>query len=43
MLMAGFIQLQDENIINLSKQWSLYKYAATAVEIPAAIVPVARA
>ncbi len=40
---SGLVQLQDENIINLSKQWSLYKYAATAVEIPAAIVPVARA
>ncbi len=34
-------QLQDENIINLSKDFSLYYYSASALEIPAAIVPVA--
>lgn len=32
-------RLQDENIINLSKQFSVYNYAAFAPEIPAAIVP----
>jgi HK97 family phage prohead protease len=34
------VRLQDENIINLSKDFSVYTYAATAVEVPAAIVPV---
>lgn len=34
------VRLQDENIINLSKDFSLYTYGAVAVEIPAAIVPV---
>ena len=33
-------QLQDENIINLSKQFSLYGYAANVVPFPTAIVPV---
>lgn len=33
-------RLQDENIINLSKQYSVYNYAAFAPEIPAAVVPV---
>lgn len=33
-------QLQDENIINLSKQFSLYGYAAEIVPFPAAIYPV---
>ncbi|PDQ34128.1 MAG: hypothetical protein B5766_12915 [Candidatus Lumbricidophila eiseniae] len=32
--------LQDENIINLSKDFSLYFYSAFAAEIPAAIIPV---
>lgn len=32
--------LQDENIINLSKDFSLYFYSAIADEIPAAIVPI---
>lgn len=33
-------RLQDENIINLSKQYSVYNYAAFANEIPAALVPI---
>lgn len=33
-------RLQDENVVNLSKDFSAYFYAAHAVEIPAAIVPV---
>lgn len=33
-------RLQDENIINLSKQYSVYRYAGFAPEIPQAIVPV---
>lgn len=34
------VRLQDENIINLSRDFSVYTYAAAADEIPAAIVPV---
>ena len=34
------VRLQDENIINLSKDYSLYTYGAVAVEIPKAIIPV---
>lgn len=33
-------RLQDENIINLSKDFSVYMYAAIAHETPAAIVPI---
>lgn len=33
-------QLQDENVINLSKQFSLYGYCAQIVPFPAGIVPV---
>ncbi|MCU1530118.1 MAG: hypothetical protein JWP75_3881 [Frondihabitans sp.] len=33
-------QLQDENIINLTKQFSVYGYLASAVQYPQAIVPV---
>lgn len=33
------IQLQDENIINLSKQFSVYRYGAVAAEIPTGLVP----
>jgi len=36
-------ELADENIVNLSKQFGLYYYAANATEIPAAIVPVVAA
>ena len=34
------LQLQDENIINLTKQFSLYGYQAVIVPFPTAIVPV---
>lgn len=37
---SPFVRLQDENIVNLSKQFSVYNYAAFANEIPAALVPV---
>lgn len=37
---SPFARLQDENIVNLSKQYSIYNYAAFANEIPAALVPV---
>ena len=33
-------QLQDENIINLSRSFSVYSFGATAAEIPAGVVPV---
>ena len=34
------VELADENIVNLSKQFGVYYYAANATEIPGAIVPV---
>jgi len=34
------VRLQDENIINLSKNFSVYTFAAIADEIPTAVVPV---
>lgn len=34
------VSLQDTNIINLSQDFSVYRYAAFAEEIPAAVVPV---
>lgn len=37
---SSVVRLQDENIINLSKDFSVYSYTAVASEIPAAIVPV---
>lgn len=37
------VELADENIINLSKQFGVYYYGANATEIPAAIVPVVAA
>lgn len=36
----GVKRLQDENIVNLTRQFSVYTYAAVADEIPEAIVPV---
>lgn len=33
-------QLQDETILNLTKQYAVYRYTAIAAEIPAALVPV---
>lgn len=37
---SGIVQLQDENIINLSKDFSAYRYGAIAAEVPQFIVPV---
>lgn len=37
---SPIVRLQDENIINLSKDFSLYTYAAVATEIPGGIIPV---
>lgn len=37
---SAVVQLQDENIINLSKDFSVYRFGATAPEIPAGVVPV---
>lgn len=34
------VSLQDENVLNLSKDFSVYRYGAVADEIPAAVVPV---
>ena len=34
------VRLQDENIINLSRQFSVYTFLAIANEVPSAIVPV---
>lgn len=40
---SPIVRLQDENIVNLSKDFSLYFYSALATEIPGAIVPVIEA
>jgi len=37
------VSLQDENILNLTKDFSVHTYAAVADEIPAGIVPVVEA
>ena len=37
---SALVQLQDENIINLSKDFSAYRYGAVAAEIPALLVPI---
>ena len=37
---SSVARLQDENVINLSKDFSVYMYAAIAHETPAAIVPI---
>lgn len=39
---SGVTRLQDSNIINLTRAFSVYFYKATAAEIPDAIVPVNR-
>ena len=36
-------RLQDENILNLTKQFSVYQYRALAAEIPDGIVPITKA
>lgn len=37
---SPLVSLQDENIVNLSKDFSVYRYGAIAPEIPAGLVPV---
>lgn len=37
---SSVTELADENIVNLSKRFGLYYYAANATEIPAAIAPI---
>lgn len=36
---SPLVSLQDENVINLSKDFSVYRYAAIAPEVPTAVVP----
>lgn len=38
--LSSMVRLQDENILNLTKDFSVYFYAAFAPEMPAALVPV---
>lgn len=37
---SPLVQLQDENIVNLSKQYSAYRFGAVAAEIPSGVAPV---
>lgn len=37
---SAVVSLQDENVINLSKSFSVYRYGAVAAEIPGFVVPV---
>ena len=37
---SSVVSLQDENIVNLSKTFSVYRYGAIAAEIPAGVVPI---
>lgn len=37
---SSLVSLQDENIVNLSKSFAVYRYGAVADEIPAGVVPV---
>lgn len=37
---SAVTQLQDEDVLNLSKAFSVYRFGAVATEIPAAVVPV---
>lgn len=37
---SAIVSLQDENIVNLSKSFSVYRYGAVAAEIPGFVVPV---
>lgn len=37
---SAMVNLSDENIVNLSKSFAVYKYGAIAAEIPAAVIPV---
>lgn len=40
---TGLTQLQDSNIVNLTRQWSVYRYGMNAVEAPSGIVPITAA
>ncbi|MFT4051104.1 MAG: HK97 family phage prohead protease [Microbacterium sp.] len=37
---SALVSLTDENIVNLSKAFAVYRYGAVAAEIPAGVVPV---
>lgn len=37
---TALVSLQDENVLNLSKAFSVYRYGAVAAEIPGFVVPV---
>lgn len=37
---SALVSLQDENVINLSKDFSVYRYGAIAREVPQLVVPV---
>lgn len=37
---SALVQLQDENVINLSKDFSAYRYGAVAAEVPQLLVPI---
>ncbi|RZU66754.1 hypothetical protein EV379_3120 [Microterricola gilva] len=37
---SSLVSLQDENIINLSKDFSVYRYGAVAPEVPQFVVPI---
>lgn len=37
---SALVSLTDQNIVNLSNSYAVYKYGAVAAEIPAALVPV---
>ncbi|SJM66848.1 HK97 family phage prohead protease [Agrococcus casei] len=37
---SPLVQLQDENVLNLTKAYSVYRYGAVANEVPAAILPI---
>jgi HK97 family phage prohead protease len=39
--LSPLAQLQDENVLNLTKAFSVYRYGAIAAEIPGFVVPVA--
>lgn len=40
---SSVVSLQDENVVNLSKQFSIHMFGAVAHEIPSAIIPVVAA
>ena len=36
---TSLVQLQDENVVNLTRDFSIYRYGAVAAEIPGALLP----